>query len=427
MDEVVRYIDSEKGALLAFLKRYINFRSINKEQLLENEKSEIVECQQWLAEEMQKLKWFDKVDYYEVEKGRPNVVGLRKGAGKGKSLIFNSHSDVVTVSEEQKKNWSVLSPFGGELHDGKVWGRGATDMKGGAAASFFAFKALSATDLRLEGDLLLSFVDGEESGRADIGVWTLLDRGYGADFGVMCEPSDLLYVYHKTKGEIYLDIKIKGESTHICNRYKTIWPQKRKEDQLGVNAIDKMVKLVNAFTELERSWGLDYYDPDLEPGTTTVTVSMIRGGESFSSQADECTMTIASLFAPQLTVEEVKGQLLETIDHVAKRDHWLKDHEPEVSTPFPPKVPLNVDKNDDGIKALTSAYRAVMSKPAKVDVGFYVGDANYMFEKGQKCVYFGPGGAGMGVHGTDEFIPFDDVVEAAKIYAATAMEYCGVA
>jgi acetylornithine deacetylase len=339
--------------------------------------------------------------------------------------MFNTHSDVVTVSEEQKEQWTTLAPFDGGVEDGRVWGRGTSDMKAGGTAMIYAARALADLNIKLKGDLLLSFVDGEESGRADIGIFTLLDKGYSADFSIMGEPTNLEHIYHKTKGEIYLDIKMQGDSTHICNRYKTIWPQKTREDQVGVNAIDKMVKLINAFNELERSWGLDYYDPSMDPGSTTVTVSMIKGGESFSAQAGECEMTIASMFAPQLSVADIKKQLTDTIDYISDHDHWLKNHRPEVKLPFPPKEPLNVDENDEAVKTLSASYQQVLESPPKVGPGFFVGDANYLFEKGQKCVYFGPGNANFGIHGTNEYVPVEQVINAAKIYAVMAINWCG--
>lgn len=417
-------IDDHREDILKTLKEYIRFRSINTEQLLEGERSEIVECQKWISSELEKTGYFDKVDYYEKEKGRPNVVGVKKGDGKGRSLQFNCHSDVVRVSKEQEEQWTTLSPFDGGVEDGRVWGRGASDMKAGGTAMIHAVKTLAAHGVKLKGDLLLSFVDGEESGRADIGIYTLLDRGYSADFSVMGEPTNLEHIYHKTKGEIYLDIKITGDSTHICNRYKTIWPQRRKENQVGVNAIDKMVRLINAFSELERSWGLDYYDPSMDPGSTTVTVSMIKGGESFSAQAGECEMTIASMFAPQLSVKDIKKQLVETIDYISDHDHWLKNHRPEVNIPFPPKEPLNVSENDEAVRVLAASSEQVLGKSPVIGPGFFVGDANYLFEKGQKCVYFGPGNANYGIHGTDEFVPIEQVINATKIYVAMAINWC---
>jgi len=425
INQVTEYIDSEKYNILSTLKTYINFRSINKEQLLEGEETEMVECQKWLTGEMEKMKYFDKVDYYELEEGRPNVVGVKKGAGKGRSLLFNTHSDVVMVSEEQKRDWTVLSPFDGGIKDGKVWGRGATDMKGGGISMLYAAKTINALGLKLRGDLLLTYVDGEESGRAEIGIWSLLDKGYVADFGIMCEPTNL-NIYNKSKGEIYFDIKIKGESTHICNRYKTVWPQRRKEEQIGVNAIDKMVKLINAFNELERSWGLDYYDPSLDPGATTLTISQIKGGESFSAQAGECQMMIASMISPQTTVDNIKKQIIETIEYIAKHDHWLKDHMPEYKLPFPPKVPLNIPEDDESIQTMVSSYEQVMGSTPNVKPSPFVGDVNYMFEKGMNGVNWGPGDLSMGIHGTNEHVPVDQVINAAKIYSAAIINWCGL-
>jgi acetylornithine deacetylase len=426
IQRIHEYIDSQKDNILATLKSFINFRSINKEQLLAGENTEIAECQKWLADEMEKMSFFDKVDYYELEEGRPNVVGVKRGEGGGPSLLFNTHSDVVTVSDEQKRDWSVLSPFDGGVKDGKVWGRGATDMKSGGTAMLYAAMAMKALGIKLKGDLLLSYVDGEESGRAEIGIWSLLDKGYRADFAVMCEPTNLENIYNKSKGEIYFDIKIKGQSTHICNRYKTVVPQGRKEDQIGVNAIDKMVKIINAFNELERSWGLDYHDPSLAPGATTLTISQINGGESFSAQAGECRMMIASMISPRTTVENIRNQIIETIEYIAKHDYWLKDHPPEYELPFPPKVPLNVPEKEQSIQAMIQSYTQVMGNPPNVAPSPFVGDVNYMFEKGVQGVNWGPGDLSMGIHGANEHVPVDQVINAAKVYAAAIVNWCGV-
>jgi len=426
ISDINSYVDYQKENILSTLKRYIGFKSINVEQLEEGEKSEIVECQEWIASELESMNYFDSVDYYEVEKGRPNVVALKKGKGGGKSLLFNAHSDVVTVSKEQWENWSVLSPFDGGVKDGKVWGRGATDMKGGGTAMLFAAKAIKELGIELKGDLLLSYVDGEESGRAEIGIWSIPNRGYNADFAIMCEPTNLFNVYNKSKGEIYFDIKIKGQSTHICNRYKTIWPQKRREDQIGVNAIDKAVKLINAFAELERSWGIEYNEPSLDPGCTTLTVSMINGGESFSAQAGECTFTIASMFAPYLSVDEIKDQIVSTIEYISKTDYWLKNNMPEYSNPFPPKIPLNVPESDQGIQTIVRAFEDIFNKKPNICPSPFVGDVNYLFEKGVKGVNWGPGDLSMGIHGADEHVPVQQVLDAIKLYAATIIKWCGL-
>ena len=425
VEQIASFIDSERDNILQTLKRYINFRSINVEMLGDGEKSEIAECQRWVESELNRLGCFDKVDYYELEEGRPNVVGVKGGSGGGPSLLFNAHSDVVMVSEEQERGWTELSPFDGGVKDGKVWGRGSADMKSGGTAMIYAVKALKELGVELKGDLLLTYVDGEESGRADIGIWSLIDKGYTADFGIMTEPTSVCNIYNKSKGEVYYDIKITGESTHICNRYMTIWPQRNREDQVGVNAIDKMVRLINAFNELERSWGLDYHDASLDPGSTTLTVSMIRGGESFSAQAGECSMTVASMFVPELSVKDISKQIIDTINYVADHDYWLKDHRPEYKLPFPAKEPLNVPDDDERVKAVLSAYESVMGSPPVLGPSPFVGDMNYLSEKGVPCIVWGPGDIGS-AHGTNEGVDIEQVLNAAKLYAASAATWCGV-
>ncbi len=422
LEKVHRCIDSQKEQMLATLKRYINFKSVNIEQLLEGEKSELKQCQEWLYEQIKGMGYFDKVDIYELQKDGPNVAALKKGTGNGKSLMLNAHSDVVRVSEEQKKGWRVLGPWDGGVSDGKVWGRGASDMKGGGTAILYAVKAIQSLDIRLKGDLVLSYCEGEESGRAVEGIWSLLDRGFRADCAIMAEPTKFR-IYHRTRGEIYFDIDLVGKSAHICNRNKTIWPQKNAAEQVGVNAIDKMLKLLEEFRELERNWGLTYYDDEIGPGTTTLAVSMIRAGESFSAQAGECRISLASMFDPKATVEEIRDQIIHSIDVVSDGDHWLKDHRPSFTHPFLPKVPINIPRDSPFVQAVGRSYRDMMGKEPFFGSGPFVGDANYLYEKGIPALYFGPGDIET-VHGTNECIDVQEVFDAAKIYAAMIINWC---
>ena len=132
------------------------------------------------------------------------------------------------------------------------------------------------------------------------------------------------------------------------------------------------------------------------------------------------------MISPQTNVENIKKQVVETIEYVAKHDYWLKDHMPEYELPFPPKVPLNVPDNDESIRTMVSSYEQIMGKPARVQPSPFVGDVNYMFEKGIKGVNWGPGDLSMGIHGTNEYVPVDHVLNAAKMYAAAIINWCGV-
>ena len=138
-------------------------------------------------------------------------------------------------------------------------------------------------------------------------------------------------------------------------------------------------------------------------------------------------MMIASMISPQTTVDNIKKQIIDTIEYVAKHDHWLKDHMPEYRLPFPPKVPLNVPEDDATIQTMAVSYEQVMGVSPEIKPSPFVGDCNYMFEKGIKGIYWGPGDLSMGIHGTNEHVPVDQVINAAKMYAAAIVNWCGIA
>ncbi len=138
-------------------------------------------------------------------------------------------------------------------------------------------------------------------------------------------------------------------------------------------------------------------------------------------------MMIACMISPQTTVDNIKKQIIDTIEYVATHDYWLKDYKPEFKIPFPPKVPLDIPAGEDSIKTLVSSFEQVMESKAVVAPSPFVGDVNYMFEKGIKGVNWGPGDLSMGIHGANEHVPVDQVVAAAKLYAATAINWCGIA
>lgn len=103
-----------------------------------------------------------EIDFYEVATNRPNVVATRKGTGGGRSLIWAAHTDVVPVTPEQREVWVGSGPFSGEVIDGKLYGRGASDMKGAIAAYVMAAKILKDEGVELQGDLLLAQSPGRK-------------------------------------------------------------------------------------------------------------------------------------------------------------------------------------------------------------------------------------------------------------------------
>ncbi|MBI4231784.1 ArgE/DapE family deacylase, partial [Candidatus Peregrinibacteria bacterium] len=387
-------------------------------------------CQQWLQDQFHKFGCFGKVDFWEVTDGRPNVVAVMKGSGSeggANDLMFHGHSDVVSVSKEQMDVWKGPGPWSGQIENNRIWGRGAADMKGGNTAFIMAAKMLHEAGINLKGDALITLTIGEESGARQIGCDSILERGYTAPFCVVAEPSNMEF-FPVLKGELYFKVKVRGKSTHICNRYLCVHPGPFGTEPPGVNAIDKMLKLQQAFLDLEKEWGLYQKHPLMPPGSMALNISLIKGGESFSSLAESCEATGSILFTPALKSKDVIDELKGVINHVAQTDYWMREHPPEIKAPygFPAKEPVNLSVEDKGYKTLVQSYKEVMSKDPVITCSPFVCDANYMFEKGLPVIVFGPGDITK-VHGSDEYVPVDQILDACRIYAFMMINWCGVA
>lgn len=370
----------------------------------------------------------DEFDWWTVEEGRPNFVGVRRGTGGGRSLTYSGHMDVVPVTPDQAEQWSGAGPWSAEIRDGKLWGRGASDMKGAIACYAAATRFLHDAGIRLKGDLLLAQSSGEESGRHEIGCDTVLDRGWTSDLAIFPEPTNFA-IYPTLKGEIYFKLTVFGKSTHICNRHLVVQPLPHGMERPGVSAIDKMLKYQLAILDLEREWAQYRSHPAVEPGGQFININTIRGGDSFTSVPDSCEATGSLLFNPDLTSDVVMGELRDTIDRVTAGDSWLRAHPPVLELPFMGllKEPVNMPWDHPGVEAISTATAETLGFTPARETAPWVCDANFWFPRGQPSVAFGPGDATWGIHGTNEFIPVEELIKGCKVFAAVAIDWCGVA
>jgi acetylornithine deacetylase/succinyl-diaminopimelate desuccinylase-like protein len=158
-------------------------------------------------------------DLWEEEPGRANLVGVHKGSSRGRSLIFNGHVDVVPPGPEAL--WTEALPWSGKVANGRVYGRGSTDMKGGVACTIIAMKALFQAGYYPKGDVILESVAGEEMMNTFVGTGATLRRGYRADAGIVVEPSGAPYrlaVVSTSPGALLLKITVKGKAAHTLLR-----------------------------------------------------------------------------------------------------------------------------------------------------------------------------------------------------------------
>jgi acetylornithine deacetylase len=430
LDRVVALADSRAQEILDFAGEFIRQPSINPE--LEPNPDAERPAQEWLAAQLERSGAYDAIDVWEVEPNRTNVVATRKGKGGGKSLIYVSHTDVVPVNAEQRAAWDG-DPFSGEVRDGFLLGRGSADMKGASVSAAFAAMLLKDAGIELAGDLLIAHTCGEESGRYWLGCNAVLDRGYSAELAVFPECSDF-EIFHVGKGEIYFRLTVPGKSAHIAQRNLATIPLPHGEERAAVSAIDNMLKYQIAILDLERNWAKWETSPVLPSGGQFISINSIHAGAPDSGVPDSnipdvCVATGSMLFYPRRTIAEIIAEVQATVDRVTESDPWLREHPPTLEIPYghPPKEALNMPADHPGVEAISDAMEALTGTAPKRAVSFAVGDCNYWFAEGQPAIWFGPGTQVGGFHGANEFILARDLIEAAKAYAAIAIEWCGLA
>lgn len=430
LDRVLAAVDARADEIIEFAAELIRQPSVNPDL----EPNEVAErpAQDWLRDRFAASGTYDQIDIWEVAEARPNVVAVRRGTGNGRSLTWAAHTDVVPVSPEQAERWSGAGPFSGEVRDGKIWGRGASDMKGAIAAYVMASQILADEGVRLKGDLVLAQACGEESGRRDIGCNTILERGYRTDLAIFPEPSNF-HIYPTAKGEIYFKFTVPGKSTHICNRHLVAQALPHGVERPGVSAIDNMLKYQLALLELERQWLLWRTNPNVEPGGMFININTMQAGTSLTSVPDSCEATGSLLFYPDLTADEVMAEIRATLDRVTEGDYWLRDHRPSLDLPLDAesdapwvKEPVNMPFDHPGVETISETLRQVSGREPVVETSPFVCDANFWFPLGQPSLIFGVGDPSWGIHGTDEHLPIADLIEATKLFAGVTMAWCGV-
>ncbi len=424
---VYERIDAQRDDVIAFLQRYVSIPSVNPGRATADEPGEEATCQRWLAEALRSFGTFSQVDVWDGAPGRPNVAATLAGATRTPGLMFNGHTDTVEVTPDQRAAWSG-DPWSGEIREGNLYGRGATDMKAGNVAFLWAAKIVAEVGVPLTRDVLLTCNIAEETADAAIGPESVLDRGYNAPLIVNVEPTNLK-VCPATMGWFFFRLSVEGKSLHPASRYTSIYPRRSTEPLAGVDAIDKMRKVMDALTALERDWALCEKHPVMPPGGMNLCPVYVHGGSHRAAMSESCEVEYAVVFNPGLRSAEVVHQIQTAINGVAACDTWLREHPPVLEVPVIHQIlePVNLPLDHPGVRALARAYTDVVGSAP--DLGCLPGpcDANIMSEKGAATVIFGPGDLSWGAHGTNEYVPIDQVITACKVYASLIVDLCGPA
>jgi acetylornithine deacetylase len=333
----------------------------------------------------------------EVSPGRPNVIGRLPGSGGGRSLILNAHLDTVSVE-------GMDDPFSARVADGRLFGRGAWDTKGGLAAGLSALLALRAARTSLRGDIILVGAADEE--HASLGTQALL-HDVRADGCVILEPTGLnLWVAHG--GFAWVEIETQGVAAHGS------LPDK------GVDAIAQMGQVLTRLEGLrqqlrsEKSFTSSLGGDTMRP---SLHASLIEGGREWSSYPDRCLLRIERRLIPSETQQDLETELRGLLSGLSTEDPKLRA-DWRLSMVRPPwqaeEGPL--------FAALESACKAELGQAPARATGLMWTDAALMQQAGIPSVILGPRGEGK--HGLVEWVDIDSVISCARILVNAALSFC---
>lgn len=341
--------------------------------------------------------------------GSPNVVGIKKGTGGGRSLILNGHIDVVPAGDAEQ--W-VYDPYSGKVIDGKLCGRGATDMKGGNVALLLALSALQDLGIDLKGDVIFQSVIEEESGGS--GTLASILRGYTADAAIIPEPTNMK-IFPKQQGSMWFRIQIKGRAAHGGTRYE------------GVSAIEKALVVVEHLQMLEQIRNERITDPLYQkvPIPLPINIGKIEGGNWPSSVPDLVRLEGRMGVSPEETIEAAKREMENWLAALKNIDPWFSEHPPVIEWFGARWVPGSIDIGHELVEQLIANYQEVTGKAPIIEASPWGTDGGLLTKAGKTpTVVFGPGVTEK-AHHPNEYIEIDKVFQAAEIIALTMIDWCG--
>jgi len=386
---ILDHIESKKDEITSFMQTLIQTRSVTGDEaeigaLMEKE------CTRDGLE----------VDLVEPLPDRVSVVAKHTGTGDGPRVMMYSHYDVVPAGDPD--TWKHPA-FGGEIHDGYIWGRGAQDDKVATCGLTMAYRVLRELGIQLRGDIVFTHVGDEEKG-GRYGFQEVLNRGYGEGIGYLFyahggSPDAIGVAANGSRGAA---ITVKGRSAHTA----------RLED--GVNAIAHAAGLI---TELQRLADQVNSREYHLPGTDSVmksrfSVNRVHGGVANNNVPDTCEIYVDRRYTPGETEEQVDKEYADVIKRAKQKDPAL-----DVEYRVQPGNLVSVAPADSPIvKGIQKAAERVIGYTPKPVGGSHSSDHGWFVKRhGKPFASYGIGGEG--IHGANERIKVEDVIKTTKVYA----------
>ncbi|MGI5920962.1 MAG: M20 family metallopeptidase [Syntrophomonadaceae bacterium] len=385
-NDILKLLDKEEA--VKFLQKILQYDTTNPPG---NEKA----LAQYIADTLENFGIKSHLDMLADQ--RANVVGCLPGSGERKTLLFNGHLDVVPAGEQEWRH----PPFGGQIDEGKIYGRGASDMKGGLAAMVMAAGLVARAGVSLKGDLLITATAGEETD--SIGARDLVERGYlqNVDAALIGEPSNLK-LFSASKGALWLEFKTVGKTAHGS-----------MPDQ-GCNAILQMNDLVN---ELNQYVFTGPEHPML--GQSTINIATIHGGVKTNVVPDGCTLTVDIRTVPGESHDKIIADIEAIIARLAGKNQDFRAS----LTIMNNRPPVETDVTCAAMEHARQAAVQVLGKELLPGgVNFYTDGSVFAPLLGIPVVLFGPGDEKL-AHQPDEYVEIDKYIDAIKFYVAFILNH----
>jgi acetylornithine deacetylase/succinyl-diaminopimelate desuccinylase family protein len=332
------------------------------------------------------------VEITEVLPGRPNVVAAADFGEGGPTLVLNGHLDVVAVGE----GWDE-APFSGSVRDGRLYGRGAADMKGPLAAMIEAVLAVRRAKVLRRGRVILTAVMGEEYG--GLGTKHLVRQGLRADHAIVGEPSELLPVIAH-KGTVRYEITVEGKAAH------------GSVPDAGLNAIYKTATLI---AELERlHHRLAARPPHPLVGSPSLNVGTVAGGSGTCIVPAQCSLTIDRRVVPGEAVARAGEEIEEVLADLRRQDPTFRAR----LTLQNVAPAMEIEPDRPVVSAIRRAAAEVQGRDPGIHGWTATADSNLLVnDLGIPTVIFGPGSIRAVAHQPNEFVPLAELEAATRIYA----------
>jgi acetylornithine deacetylase len=392
MDDSMPETRINHKALVSLLQELIQINSVNPS--LTSQGPGEADISRYIGDYLEQLGL--AVRYQEIQKNRVNVIAILKGSGGGQTLMLNGHTDTVSVEN------MTVAPFDARIQQGKLYGRGALDMKAGVAAQITAIQTLLESGIRLKGDVILTLVADEEY--ASIGTEAVVNE-YGADGAIICEPTDMkIVIAHK--GFAWIKIEIFGRAAHGSLPHR------------GIDAIVKAGKLLAAIENYAKTDLTGKTHPLL--GSPSIHASLIKGGTELSTYPDYCKVELERRNLPgedQQMVEEEIQKLLQNI--VSLDDQFKADFDVFF---FRPAYEISPDQPI--VQSVRRALASICNRTPKFEGMWAWLDSAILAQAGIPTVIFGP--SGDGEHAAVEYVDLDSVITTTQVLVQSMIDFCNL-